>query len=315
MVYITARGHSGSTLLEMMLGAHPALASLGELKALAAKKSNACRCGAPSVLDCPFWKEVDARMQARSGLALATLDTEARDDADFEASNRAVLEAAAEATGGATLVDSSKSLRRLKRLDKIGVPIDVVLLTRGALGVVNANKRRGRDWRMESRRYTIATMKTRQYLEGRRVMRVDYAELARDPEGTLRATMQALGLELVPEQLDWAKQVSHTFAGNAMRFNESSEIRPDRRWRSELRWSQMIGILWLTLPTRTGPWLYEAHLPYWKGEGWEAWRSYRKQRAQDRRRRRRHRLIERFPAMRPWHHRIRRIWRSFTGSA
>lgn len=316
LVYITARGHSGSTLLEMMLGAHPACESLGELKALDRKRANACRCGAPSVQECPFWNEVDQKLQARSPFSLATLDTEPEDEEAFEAQNRALLEAAADVSAASFVIDSSKSLRRLKRLDRLGIPIEVIVLSRGPLGVVCSNLRRGRDWRAEARRYTIASMKTRAYLAERRVHPVSYDDLARDPGSVLDATMASLGLEPVPDQLEWAKHPSHTFAGNAMRFSEDSTIRLDRRWKTELSLSQKIGILWLTLPTRMKTdWLYRAHLPYWKGEGREAWQAYRREWKANQRRRRRHDLIARYPWLRPWHQRIRHLWSVVRGTS
>ena len=39
VVYITSRGHSGSTLLSLMLGGHPKVVSGGELKMLINPKS------------------------------------------------------------------------------------------------------------------------------------------------------------------------------------------------------------------------------------------------------------------------------------
>ncbi len=309
LVYITARGHSGSTLLEMMLGAHPAGESLGELKALARKRGNACRCGAASVPDCPFWSKVDELLHRNSPFSLEELDTEPEDQEAFEAQNLALLQAAAEASGAEFVVDSSKSLRRLTRLDRIGLDVDVIVLRRSPLGVVCSNLRRGRDWRAESRRYTIATMKTRAYLEGRTVHELSYDALVRDPRGALGRLMQSLGYAATPEQFEWASQPSHTFAGNAMRFSTESTIRRDERWKRELSLAQKIGILWLTLPTRwRTDWLYQAHLPYWKGEGREAWRAYRAQWKVNQRRRRRHALIERYPGLRPWHARLRNAW-------
>ena len=67
VIFVTSSSHSGSTLLDLMLNAHPEMISVGELKQLGrfarlAKKKGAhrCTCGAESVWHCPFWTGVNA---------------------------------------------------------------------------------------------------------------------------------------------------------------------------------------------------------------------------------------------------------------
>ncbi len=66
LVYVASIGRSGSTLLELLLGAHPEIATLGELHLwpheIAAGTSRLpCGCGSP--LDaCPFWAEMRRRV-------------------------------------------------------------------------------------------------------------------------------------------------------------------------------------------------------------------------------------------------------------
>jgi len=58
-VYICSAGHSGSTLLDMVLGAHSKMTSLGEIVQLPKNLSlnTLCTCGS-SVRSCIFWREV-----------------------------------------------------------------------------------------------------------------------------------------------------------------------------------------------------------------------------------------------------------------
>jgi hypothetical protein len=59
-VFIASLGHSGSTLLDLMLGSHPRLVSLGEVHATiarAAEKQNVCTCG-KAAEECPIWGPV-----------------------------------------------------------------------------------------------------------------------------------------------------------------------------------------------------------------------------------------------------------------
>lgn len=59
LAYITSPSFSGSTLLTFLLGAHPKVATIGELKgqALGNLAEYACSCGA-LILECPFWRRV-----------------------------------------------------------------------------------------------------------------------------------------------------------------------------------------------------------------------------------------------------------------
>lgn len=66
LVYLAGASHSGTTLTAMLLGAHPELCSVGELKAinLGAKNSYLCSCKALAI-ECGFWKGVSEKMAKR----------------------------------------------------------------------------------------------------------------------------------------------------------------------------------------------------------------------------------------------------------
>ncbi len=314
LLYITSRGHSGSTLLELLLGGHSAVTPVGELKQLVRNRGSECRCHKPILTGCPFWGAVQEKLR-HTGLALDELDPMHRDPELFVLHNRALLEAVHSVAGTPWIVDSSKSLGRLRRLLDLEVAeVRVLHLTRRPVGVVASNLRRGRDWRSMSRNYTIAMRKTLELLQDHPSISVRYEELATRPESTLVRVMSEMGLRFERGQLDWATNEGHLIAGNAMRFSTDSSIRLDRRWAREIGLARRLGIAWLTLPARlSSPWLYEAHLPYWKGEGWEAWRTYRRKRVERIRRERRHRLLERHPSLRPAYRRLRSWWRRAAG--
>jgi len=63
-VYILGASHSGSTLLAMLLNAHPDVATIGESAPgrLGDVESYRCSCGA-LMRQCPFWREVTRRMR------------------------------------------------------------------------------------------------------------------------------------------------------------------------------------------------------------------------------------------------------------
>ncbi len=67
LVYISGSGHSGSTLLNFLLGGHGKISALGEahriyLSANKSSKPHLCYCGKP-VSDCLFWSSVSQELQ------------------------------------------------------------------------------------------------------------------------------------------------------------------------------------------------------------------------------------------------------------
>ena len=69
LVFICASGHSGSTLLEMLLAGHPAVTAVGELQNLGHQLAigRPCSCGVLPA-DCPRWRAVAEAVRARSGV-------------------------------------------------------------------------------------------------------------------------------------------------------------------------------------------------------------------------------------------------------
>jgi hypothetical protein len=62
-VYIMGRGHSGSTILDILLGSSAAIESIGELVSGAADPTHVCSCGATPT-NCTFWSRVRAEVEA-----------------------------------------------------------------------------------------------------------------------------------------------------------------------------------------------------------------------------------------------------------
>ncbi|MCG3128947.1 MAG: hypothetical protein CHACPFDD_03843 [Phycisphaerae bacterium] len=66
VVYILSPGHSGSTLLGLLLGAHPAVATAGELKFVPPgyREGHTCSCGV-RMEQCDFWRAVAEQLRQR----------------------------------------------------------------------------------------------------------------------------------------------------------------------------------------------------------------------------------------------------------
>src|SRR5678815_2466696 len=72
LLFLASLGHSGSTLLELLLGAHPRVVGLGEaVGTLEEAELNLpeCTCGAPAT-ECPVWGPTITRQRSRSKLSL-----------------------------------------------------------------------------------------------------------------------------------------------------------------------------------------------------------------------------------------------------
>jgi Sulfotransferase family len=70
-VYICSAGHSGSTLLDLLLGSHSRIASLGEIDHLPKNLAlnTLCSCGSP-VRSCAVWSEVISRLSNKLAIDL-----------------------------------------------------------------------------------------------------------------------------------------------------------------------------------------------------------------------------------------------------
>ena len=67
-VYICSAGHSGSTLLDLLLGSHSRIASLGEIDQLSKNiaLNTLCACGEP-VRSCVLWRDILAKAGKQIG--------------------------------------------------------------------------------------------------------------------------------------------------------------------------------------------------------------------------------------------------------
>jgi len=279
IIYIASKGHSGSTLLDLLISSHSQVTSLGEIKVLSAgrKKSpqtvleRRCTCGAKFILDCLFWQGVEQF----SGIPLQDLDLDSEDPVIFKQHNRAIFQAAAAVSGCEFIIDSSKDISRLEKLVAIkDFNIKPIQLVRHPGGVVYSNIKSGKNWLEHARKYTHNFMRTRRFLENRHSFTIYYEELASDPQQTLAKLMKWLELPYQETQLNWKSVPHHNIDGNAMRRSRSgeSQIKLDNEWEKKLSWIQKTTIAWITFPTRhSSLGLYFLFMPLWQFQGFGKW--------------------------------------------
>jgi hypothetical protein len=265
VLYITSRGHSGSTLLSLLVSGHSQVVSAGELKMLSNPdpQRRLCSCHRQVPSECPFWGAVEQRVKDRVGCSLdQLLLMDGGDDDLFLRHNEALFLSIAEESGSALIVDSSKSLPRLSRLLTVEAQgADFVLhpvhLHRGPFGTANSARKRGETLRQAVYNYTRLFFLTRERLRGVRALRVYYERLAVAPQAEMARVMGWLNLPLEEGQFQWRDGVRRDIHGNDMRFGSSDQIRLDQSWRQQLTWSQKLGVLIWTLPVRLrSAWLF-----------------------------------------------------------
>ena len=215
VIYIAGTSHSGSTLLDLMLNAHPAIFASGELLKLnrqlkvkdARKGTHApCSCGAPSLWECRFWSAVDRRTRDTSGKSLVDLDMlDYRDLDGASAPNEVVFKAVSEVSGKGFVVDSSKLPGRLSYLMRLkDLEIYPVHLVREPKGQINSVVRKHGGFLKHIFRYELIHEQIRRALKSVPHGVVHYQDLVRDPKAALQSILQPLGLDFDPRQLDWA---------------------------------------------------------------------------------------------------------------
>ena len=268
VVYITSRGHSGSTLLSLLISGHSRVISAGELKMLNQPdpQRRLCSCHRLVPDACPFWRQVQERVIASVGVPLdQLLLQEEGDDIGFLRHNRALFAAIAAVSGCAVIIDSSKALPRLSRLLTLharqpdpGFELLPIHLHRGPFGSMNSALRKGDDLRDAAYNYSRLFFLTRERLRGVRALRVYYERLASAPREELARVMAWIGLPLEEAQFQWRDGVRRDIHGNVMRFGASAEIRLDQSWRQQLSWRQKLAVFAWTLPVRLrSRWLFE----------------------------------------------------------
>ena len=258
VLYITSRGHSGSTLLSLLVSGHSQVVSAGELKMLSnpEPQRRLCSCHRQVPSTCPFWGAVEQRVKERVGCSLdQLLLMDGGDDVTFLRHNEALFLAIAEESGSALIVDSSKSLPRLSRLLTVEAQgaefaLHPVHLHRGPFGTTNSARKRGEALRQAAYNYTRLFFLTRERLRGVHALRVYYERLAAAPRVEMARVMSWLNLPLEEGQFQWRDGVRRDIHGNEMRFGSSDQIRLDQSWRQQLTWSQKLGVLMWTLPVR-----------------------------------------------------------------
>jgi hypothetical protein len=193
-LFVMAHSFSGSTLLSFLLGAHPDVATVGEMFIAEGvdPETYVCSCGEP-IAECGFWREVSRRMAARG----ISYDVRRRSDTSFSANGAGriphlllaaeprgpVLETVR--TAGLALVPEAR--RTLEsRLRTNRALAEVITEIRGARAFADASKRPGRA--LHLRRLPDLDLRVLHLVrDGRAVSRSCMRNLGYTPEAAARS--------------------------------------------------------------------------------------------------------------------------------
>lgn len=246
IVFIAGIGHSGSTLLDLLLGSQAQTVSLGEIDKIIHSKTREmfmeryiyrekypCSCGKKPSL-CPFWSEFSTYIIKNENMSYADYYQKAIDITEKR-------------FGALYIVDSSKNIHALRRLTEAlsmsvkSVTFKVIHLVKDVRNLAASNIRSNRvtgvlrnikKW--TSQNNTFETFLMEHHIS---YMNVGYEELAISTELTLRNIAAFLGLSMNEVHINLNSEESHILFGNHMRLDEkkSSRIEYDYHWFTSLK--------------------------------------------------------------------------------
>jgi len=199
-----------------------------------------CSCG-QKLEDCEFWSK--ARPDRFPGLGPLS-------DPDYVNHSFSLIEGAKQVSGATLLIDSSKSIHRLKiLLSDPRFEVRVIHLVRNGLAVVNSlRKSHSRPGARNTLR-TKATSPLKAVLRWVRrnkamdklggeidqYLRVRYEDICSDPETMMQQISDFAGLEFEREMVYPKVNNIHNIGGSRWRFsNRPIEIKLDQKWETEL---------------------------------------------------------------------------------
>ena len=250
LLLIRGLGHSGTTILDLALGAHPQMVGLGEAARILERPAPAdgdrgparlrgelrferrCTCGAVAA-QCPVWGPLLEWLPGHDHWSLA-------------AKMHRLLEGLErvrdpQQAPPAWVVDSYQDDFVLPFVQDSKLEIRIVHLTRDVRSWVHSRARRGREQGrcLPGLRPALRWCRTnarhdRLLQRGPHpVLRVGYEELALEPEATLKRLCRWLDLDFSEQMLQPGSfSQSHVLSGNRMRFDpeRSAAIRYDNAW-------------------------------------------------------------------------------------
>jgi hypothetical protein len=268
VIYIAGGGHSGSTILSVILGTSPEIFSAGELKFYNEHKvldhpmweyiENVCMCG-KDANDCPFWHRVKERSNRelvifhysniREKVATAIkilwpfyhIQKTAKAYDDYRLIKNVYLEAVMEKPTTRYILDSSKSVARLMHLQSHPLlDVKVIFLVRDGRAYANSYakvyKKGFLRWIIQ---WVLNNILTMVYLKREKTdyYYLSYNALCNQSSKELTAIGKKFNVHIPENFVEMVKtQKYHMRAGNPSRsaIEKFSGLELDENWRQEM---------------------------------------------------------------------------------
>jgi len=238
IVYITGLGHSGSTILDMVLGCHPEMTGLGEIAQLIKATQSEledkqsryntllCSCG-ERINNCGFWKAAKQVLAENSGLSKVEKYQKIIHHFQSLYGDRMVL------------VDSSKIVNEcLVELNRAH-DLKIIFLARDFRSwCYSRNRKLGKNILILGYQWARWTWGVWHFLKRNNLSykQLGYEELALYPDVMLKEVCDFIGVEYDPCMLSPENTKSHIVEGNTARGDSEKRqrIRYDARWMTSL---------------------------------------------------------------------------------
>ncbi|TVP52319.1 MAG: sulfotransferase [Halomonadaceae bacterium] len=231
ILLIAGIGHSGSTMLDLVLGGHPQVRGGGEVSKVLRTplaeyprryEQGSCSCGARPV-DCSFWSD-----------SLSWLKDHQADTVEqkYDAFIRHFQQQYGD---NKILLDSSKTVRPFMAYLHEHYDVRVIFLVRDIRSWVNSRRsQEGKGVLSLMMRWKRGNQRTERFLKRHNMatLTLGYEELALYPEIMLQKVCDFAGIDYTPAMLDVQNSQSHIIRGNNLRADpeKKAKIRYDARW-------------------------------------------------------------------------------------
>lgn len=275
LIYILSSGHSGSTLLNLILGTERQSLSVGELKYLKSfvtsyKKSKDksinlwCDCG-KYYYDCSFWSPIINSIDINKLYPIQDRFTkrflfikDKNNLKNYETLYNKILDRGPKKI----IVDSSKDLTYLHFLLKSNqFNIKVIHLMRDGRAVINSHEKLGVNWLRTYFNWFVGNFFNRIYIffkfkkEDKYLL--SYDDFSKNPEIFLKEINNKFNLKI--DSTNYINSINntkfHNFGGNLMRWKKIDSIKYDQSWKKRMpKWKQWILTVLCYIPNRL--WVY-----------------------------------------------------------
>ncbi|ADI74110.1 hypothetical protein Metev_1241 [Methanohalobium evestigatum Z-7303] len=279
VIYIMGSGHTGSTLLDLCIGAHPKIQSCGEFKPHLFwgnyQKNKLCGCGISSQ-SCPFWSQVINDWKSKTGIydlnvmknsqdkfenisinQRINLDSYETEFYSYLIYNQELLYSISYISDKPILVDSTKnSIRALNLSLMPNIELILIHLVRNGNAVTWSNMKKDRSVKSSSKNWLISNLRSEivYHKIKTKKLRIRYEDFINNPTDTLNSIGNLLGLDFsnISKNLINGTGIeinSHLLAGNRKVFSSSNlKLNPDNTWKQKMSYKNRIYSKLLTFP-------------------------------------------------------------------